>query len=101
MATLHRPFSQLSLLSFVALVVVLSFIAGQIAPAHGQPSPSASPLACGVRQLANTLGVDFFDYIWFYTHLHRIRVLRPNCVITAITVKLQNSAGTRQRFHSH
>jgi hypothetical protein len=80
----------------LVLVVVLS-IFGQIAPAQGQsatPSPSASPLACGVRELANTLGVEFSNYLWFYPHLHRFRVQQPNCLITAITFKLQNYART-------
>jgi hypothetical protein len=60
------------------------------------PSVSASPLACGVHDLANTMVLQDDGYGWlrYYPQAHRLRTNRFNCIVTAFTIKLQDYAST-------
>jgi hypothetical protein len=67
-------------------------------PAQGQPSPavspSYSPLACGVRELANTMNLEQWGWLAYYPQLHRFHTNGPNCLLTSFTVKLRYPSGT-------
>ncbi len=59
------------------------------------PPPSYSPLACGVRTLANTMGLAPYDgWLSLYPQLHRLQTWRLNCLLTAFTIKIHAPASS-------